>query len=340
MKVCVLCFNDLELKRFIVSNSNEKGKCDYCSDGINSELLEVDELLDFFAEFIQIFKIDPNGIPLIKLIQNDWNLFSTEAVCNNLLSEIFLILNSSLTNINETVNYIDDINECTSYWEILKEDLKWKRRFITDIELLKELRWDSFFNKTIKLPESESLYRARLHYNGDQKIFDKTDMGCPDKNKVLAGRANPQGIPYLYLSKSVDTTLYEIRAAFLDEVSVGEFKLKKNSEVVLVDFTETPSAFLNVDEIIEFTKSMLLKKYISADLSKPMRRYDSELEYIPTQFICEFIRDITGADGILFDSSLHQGDKNIVLFEQDKVECVAVTMHRVKKVFIETEEVV
>ena len=47
MKVCVHCFNDIELKQFIVSNSNEKGKCDYCSNGIYSELLEVGELLDY-----------------------------------------------------------------------------------------------------------------------------------------------------------------------------------------------------------------------------------------------------------------------------------------------------
>ena len=79
---------------------------------------------------------------------------------------------------------------------------------------------------------------------------------------------------------------------------------------------------------------MLLKRFISIDLSKPIRRYDSEIEYIPTQFICEYIRYISDADGILFNSSLHNGGKNIVLFNQDKVECVKVDMYRVSEVDI------
>lgn len=82
-----------------------------------------------------------------------------------------------------------------------------------------------------------------------------------------------------------------------------------------------------------------MRKIISADLSIPLRRYDSEIEYIPTQFICEFIRNFTGADGILFNSSLHNGGKNVVLFGQDKVECISVKMYRITKVDIEAENI-
>jgi hypothetical protein len=67
-----------------------------------------------------------------------------------------------------------------------------------------------------------------------------------------------------------------------------------------------------------------LRDRISIDLSKPMRRYDSEIEYIPTQFICEFIKVYTGAGGIRFRSSLHPEGKNIVLFDDNKVTCVTV----------------
>jgi len=78
MKVCVHCFNDLELKQFIVSNFRFKGRCDYCEEDSNSELIEIGELLDFFAEFIQIFKFNATGISLAQKIQKDWNLFSRE----------------------------------------------------------------------------------------------------------------------------------------------------------------------------------------------------------------------------------------------------------------------
>lgn len=339
MKVCVHCFNDIEIKQFIVTNSKEKGQCDYCNDGINSELIDISELLDFFAEFIQIFKFDPSGIPLVQKIQNDWNLFSGEDICHNILSDILFILKSSLTDSQEMVNYTDDIIECISYWEKLKEEIKWERRFLTNIDKLEELGWVRFFKDTLELSKSEPLFRARLHYNGDQKEIEPIRMGCPDKINTSAGRANPQGIPYLYLSKNIETTLYKVRATFLDEVSVGTFQIKDNSKVIFVDFTEMAGAFSKVDEIVEYTKRMLLKRYISADLSKPIRRYDSELEYIPTQFICEYIRYITEADGILFNSSLHNGGENIVLFEQDKVECISVAIHRVTKVEIESNKI-
>ena len=339
MKVCIHCFNDIELRQFIVSNSVEKGTCDYCRDAVDSELLDIEEILDFFAEFIEIFKEESNGMPLLELIHNDWDLFSGKSVSHDVLSDILSALNSSITNSQVTVVYNDEITESTSYWESLKESIKWEKRFLIDTDKLENLGWYKFFNQKVILPKTDSLYRARLHYEGDQKIFECKDMGCPNKNKVAAGRANPQGIPYLYLSKSIKTTLYEIRASFLDEISVGIFKIKDDTEIILVDFTATASAFLNEGQITEYTKSILLKKFISTDLSKPIRRYDSKLEYIPTQFICEFIRYVTDVDGILFNSSLHTGGKNIVLFEQDKVECTSVEMHKVTSIEIEAHEI-
>ena len=63
-----------------------------------------------------------------------------------------------------------------------------------------------------------------------------------------------------------------------------------------------------------------------------MRRYDSEIEYTPTQFICEFIKVFTGADGIRFQSSLHPSGKNLVVFEEDLMECVDVSLVKVNNV--------
>jgi hypothetical protein len=340
MKVCASCFNDIELKQFIESSSNIIGKCDYCSSLTDSALLEIEELLDFFAEFIGIFKEDTNGIALVKLIQDEWNLFSTESNHITLLSDILKVLNSPITSPLLDVSYVDEIIECTSYWETLKEDLKWNRRFLTNIEKLNDLGWDSFLKEIIELPKTEHLYRARIHFNGEKVPFGKAEMGFPSKDRTFNGRANPQGIPYLYLSKELETTLYETRAIYYDDLSIGQFQIKNQNNIVVVDFTETGSPFSNIGQIIEYVKRIRLKKHISIDLSKPIRRYDSELEYLPTQFICEFIRYITVADGILFDSSLHKGGKNIVLFNQEKVECTEVNMYRVNKVEINAEKII
>ncbi len=335
--VCDLCFNDIELKQFISSNSKKIGICDYCHSEHESHLIDIKEILDFFVEFISIFKPVAKGKTLLDLVQSDWNIFSKDSVCRDILADTLLEIKSPILTTLQSVEYIDEITECVSYWELLKEEVKWNSRFFTNINKLEELGWHHLFIQTVELSKSDSIFRARLHSNGDQRTFAVTEMGSPPRDKSLSGRANPQGIPFLYLSKDITTTLYEVRATYLDEVSIGIFKIKDDSNVILVDFTEIPSAFLNIDKIVEYTKSLLLKRNVSIDLSKPIRRFDTELEYIPTQLICEYIRYITNADGILFNSSLHNGGKNIVLFEQDKTECISVKLHKVTKIEIESQ---
>lgn len=67
-----------------------------------------------------------------------------------------------------------------------------------------------------------------------------------------------------------------------------------------------------------------------------MRRYDTDIEYIPTQFICEFIKIFTGASGIRFNSSLHPIGNNIVMFDLQKMECTNVQLKKINKVDLES----
>jgi hypothetical protein len=71
---------------------------------------------------------------------------------------------------------------------------------------------------------------------------------------------------------------------------------------------------------------------ISDDLSKPKRRYDTNHEYISTQIICEFIKFNTAADGIRFNSSLYKNGRNLVIFNDDQINCQAVSLKTVKAV--------
>jgi len=338
MKVCPGCFNDLELKSYIDSNYSEVGVCDFCTSSSEFKTIDIEELLDFFAEFLEIFKPDLDGIPLIDIIESDWNLFSENTNTSHLLTNILTQLDNFLLTYDLRVNYSPEIQDSIKFWEILKNDIKWNNRFLPNLDSIEEFGWDRYFANYFEYPIDIFFYRARLHKDGNQELYDEKDMGRPPQKDATSGRANPQGIPYLYLSESVETTLYEIRATFLDEVSVGIFKIKEEESIKIVDFTENPSAFLSVEDITEKAKSTILKRLISIDLSKPLRRYDSELEYIPTQFICEFIRN-TGADGILFNSSLYEGGKNIVLFNEDKVECIKVEKHRISKIEIKSEPI-
>ena len=337
--VCENCFQDIEIQLFIQENSNGMGTCDSCFS-TDSNLIELTEILDFFVEFLGLFQANENGVQLNELIQRDWDLFKDNQVAASILEVVIGDeLVSDLENYSSKVDYLPEIKECISYWSVLKDDLKWKRRFLTDIDSIIELGWDSFFEQQSILGKDEVLYRARIHKEDGKECYGKELMGSPPKKHATGGRANPRGIPYLYLSKDIRTTFYETRVTFLDEVSVASFKPKKGKEIILIDFTENNSLFLNMDNILQFSKARLLKRLISEDLSLPIRRYDSELEYIPTQFICEFIRYVTGARGILFGSSLFSEGLNVVLFDQEDVECLNVEKYRISNVHIEGEKI-
>jgi len=331
MIVCHNCFADKELKSFVIASRSSVGNCDVCGS-TNVHLIDLNELFDFFQELGACFKVVNQGVSLITKIQKKWGLFASDQIAGKILSFVLPKLSNKDSNALALVDYADDITENYSYWETLKEELKWSRRFFPNIEKLEELGWDGFFNSQYILSHDTTLYRARVHHQSGQPAYPSNEMLPPPMDKTNGGRANPMGIPYLYLSDNPKTVLYEVRAAYLDELSIGVFQLKKESSVIkIVDFTEIPSLF-NVGKVKETINGQLLREMISADLSKPMRRYDSEIEYIPTQFICEYIRVYTGADGIRFKSSLHPKGKNIVIFDKQFMECTKVNLKQVTKV--------
>jgi hypothetical protein len=349
MKICDHCFNDEEIKAFIYSSSTVNGVCDCCS--ANSHLIEITELQDFFAKFFSIFRYNPqSGIPLVDLIDLDWDLFSSKKVANIILSDFNINLDITLvldlefttTSISSSikVSYIVEIEESVSFWEKLKKDLKHKRRFLTDISEMEELGWDASFNVLSTIDASIPMYRARINLEGLAQPYDINEMSSPPEHLTNAGRANPQGIPYLYLSRDLKTTLYESRATFLDYVSIGEFRVVDDLKLEIVDFTKKQSPLNEIDDIINFTKGKLIRKVISVDLSKPLRRYDSELEYIPTQFICEYIRFFSSpAIGIQFNSSLDKGGVNFVLFDDSNIKCINVNTHQITKIDIDSNKI-
>jgi hypothetical protein len=327
MKVCPNCFSDKEIKGFI-STSEEIGDCKICNSK-NVNLLDLKELFDFFEELIENFQKIENGDPISSKIQANWSFFSSNKTAIEILNFILPEISSDINNSEDLVDYTSEISDNYNHWETIKEELKWSNRFFINTDYLVELGWDGFFNTQYELKPSDKLYRARVHHMSGLPAIDNIQMLCPPKDKSTGGRANPIGIPYLYLSDKKETVLYEVRASYLDELSIGTFKLKTDSENLrIVDFTEDTSLY-QPTRVKDTIKSRFLREKISLDLSKPMRRYDSEIEYIPTQFICEFIKVITGAEGIRFRSSLHTTGKNIVLFDQTKIECTNVRKSRI-----------
>ena len=312
-------------------NATSDGVCDVLH--LPGKLIDSSWFRDFFEALLSLFERSEGGMPVAELVQKDWHLFSDTLVAEVLLDEVLQSLPDDFK-VNENVDYSIEIKDRVEIWERLKKNVKEKSRFFTNLDEF--ARYNYLIKGNENLKEGTTLYRSRITPNG-RNILEKSEMGCPPPNLATAGRANPLGIPYLYLSDSAKTTYFEVRAVYLDKLSVGKFYIPKS--LSLVDFSYSINLYLSYVDGDTSLKEVVIKKMIidsiSRDLSKPLRRYDSELEYVPTQLICEFCKKYVQADGICFGSSLYCGGLNYVLFDNKAAKCIDVECHEITKINID-----
>lgn len=331
MKIYKDCFFDEELRSEINANAVIDDICDVC--GKQSKVMDFSEFYGFFTTLLELYSPTVNSSKtIVDIIQEEWHFFKDKDVAMVLLADVIQANNLGYS-IADFVDYTDDICIRVAVWDRLKTSVKEKSRFFTNMD---EFAQYNYLTAGKSLHVGQKLYRSRITPVGQKKIkCDK--MGCPPKELATAGRANPIGILYLYLSDSAKTTYFEVRAVYLDKLSVGTFRIER--ELELVDFIYDVNLFLAYNDDTTSLKEIVIKKKIidaiSEDLSKPLRRYDSELEYVPTQLICEYCKRIVGADGISFESSLHKGGRNYVLFDDSSAKCIRVDSHEITKIDID-----
>lgn len=288
---------------------------------------------DFVLAILSLYEVTPAGKSLSDALINDWRIFVDEASLTNVLN-----LLGSPFSASDHVSYVDEYRNYLQAWEDVKADVKTNARFFCHLDpiadILNEFDID---NDSLLLFKDEKYYRARVHHK-EEPPFCKDEMGCPPTPQLATpGRANPDGIRYLYLCCDDMTPLFEVRPYYFDRVDVGEFVILEDY-VKIVDFTEKINLFKVYYDAGEEIFKQKVKRHvlfdsISADLSKPLRSFDTELEYVPTQYICEYFKHC-GADGIMFQSSVHSPGKNLVLFHPEKAECVNVYPYEIDEISI------
>ena len=162
-------------------------------------------------------------------------------------------------------------------------------------------------------------------------------MGAPERGDCPAGRANPEGIPYLYLTEEPKTTFYETRVNIHDVVSVGEFKIAGKDSLLVENLTDIDLNEIDnlLDEdVVTLAKRKLLIQALSRDMSNPMHRFDSKIEYVPTQFICEYVQKTQKVSGIRFSSSVYSKGTNLVIFDPSMMYCINVVDYNIKSLDI------
>lgn len=196
------------------------------------------------------------------------------------------------------------------------------------------------------LAEEQILWRAQLGcdwesiYEEDEYIDDRPTPHPPKKMKPLSGRANegranPKGIPCLYLATNRDTALAEVRPWIGSYISVGQFKTLR--ELRLVNCTTNQNGFLFYSKEPSAEKrEESVWTDIDRAFARPVSPSDDIADYVPTQIIAELFK-AKNFDGVAYRSSLGEGH-NVALFDLDVAKLVRCFLFQAKSISFEFQE--
>lgn len=300
-----------------------------------------DNLLSTYAVVSGFDPAEPHGEPVMIFdhILSYWpNLFNNQTLpvgqCQLLLQSIAKeSANYDRRLFEEPVyfnpQYNTDAQELGLKWDVFTAEIKSKNRFfLTEMIDTDTLR--SVFERLNKTYLTGTVfYRGRI----SDTLLPIDKMGKPPKEKTSAGRANPVGIPYLYISNDQETTLYETRISLHETITLGDFITTAPLSVVSLKNVNEYGPFdietkgFSIEEFIRI-KSYLLK--LGSELSKPVRKQDSDLDYLPTQFLCEFIKSI-GFDAVEYRSAMNPSGFNLAVFNDYKLSCTNTQFYSVSE---------
>jgi hypothetical protein len=361
MIFCSKCFNDAEIKP-IIDSIGVTGLCPTCGAN-NVHLYDTDkniELTELFEDLISIYtpvSLLPSYYPKSEVgllkdeLLNKWNIF------NNLnASKVYSIVTSickekyeetpqpfdSPVGISELYDqeYISDHSLLkTNSWEDFTISLKSVNRFHTNFINLEILeKFCSYIRK--RYEKGTIFYRGRISPESGYSI---KEMSAPPPFKTTAGRANCEGISCLYLASDPTTTIHEVRAGAFDYITIGVFELTQDIIVIDLKSIDRISPFLVDLDTREHAINKEHLNKINKEMGKALRRNDSPLDYIPTQYISDFIKSlqIDEADGgkyagIEYNSTMNSGGFNLAIYYPELFECVGTNVFKVQSLKYDT----
>lgn len=355
MIVCDQCFSDSILQTKVRNLSTGKGLCPVCgAEGAFLYDTRTDEeLAQSFENIIDIYRVSlenhDSALMLADELCLNWDIFSNKSryAVHEMLSELCYETLQQHPGLLDRPVYIplesDDeflkehalVRTNPPSWAAFENEIKNKNRYhskLLNLDVLEKLC--SYIVKGYSA--GTKFYRSRICDSAEG--FPLYKMSAPLAGSSSAGRANAMGITCLYVSGDMDTTLHEIRAGELDYVTVGTFELQRDIRVVdlprmteispFVDDGLHPAEFIiNKPLIAEFNKV----------LGKALRRSDSPLDYVPTQYVTDFIKSLghdgcQEYDGIEYKSALNGEGFNLALFDPSVAECVSVQTYEISEV--------
>lgn len=339
MKCCANCFGDQGLQKEISFISSENGTCRYC-DSENVALVAPEELLLKFEPLLDTYDLEATGNPLAYWLKKDWFLFlhpkMDDARSQMLLGDIFNDGEIARKLLVPSDKYDPDR---LGNWDDFRQELIHQNRFFPQSQVnLDELARLLPFLAINTADMPVDWYRARMQL--EDTVFDADNMQAPPPHFASHGRANPAGIPYLYLGSEIVTSISEIRPHTGEIACVADFSIQDDLELIDLRHprkTVSPFSGGGAENVGQMRFDLEFLERLGNELTRPVSRQATAFDYTPSQYLCEFIKKC-GYDGVIFRSSVSDGI-NLALFYPEKATIGDIYQRTVDKVSVDVSAV-
>jgi len=349
MNCCSNCFTDVVLKQNLEAKSTIKGNCDFCESKAIS-IIACDQMSVDFDELFDLYFNNPTA---------EWSLGKPDPVLIHEHLDLYWhkLFNHELLKAKDIKSLVNQIGRGSAFylpalfeqpveyeytvwhagvpaedlqlkWDNFAKEIKEKNRFFLS-EVIDTDMLDAVFERlVVTYPPGTEFYRARI----STSKLDLDKLGKPPAELTTPGRANPVGIPYLYVSDSEQTTLYETRIALHESITIGKFVAAESINVVSLKGILEYGPFEIMDrgfDLVEFIQFRPYLLKLGDELSKPVRKQDVNLDYLPTQYLCEYIKSKLGFDAVEYKSAMNINGYNLAIFNDHKVKCVDANFYKV-----------
>lgn len=344
MICCRECFADSEI-RAAIEMIGHRGRCPICNkedvylydSETDKEYSDIDEKLNDILEIyvpeseLPITYPEEDRLFIEESLIEKWRIFAGSSREVRKIVEAYVEESWNLDRkiLNERVGIPDLYDESflTEHslfgiynWDQFKKCLRNGNRFhchYMNIEVMGNL----LGNAEDFIPKDAVFFRARVSNERGAQGYRRKEMGAPPDDVATPGRVNSKGQSCLYLSNKKETTVKEIRAHAFDYVTIAKFRMTRTVKVLNLNMLIYNSPFQADGDKVSYLINEEHLRNMSDDMSKPMSRWDSELDYLPTQYISDFAK-ACGYDGVQYSSTFDKESYNVALFEPDVCKAV------------------
>lgn len=334
MITCTACFAD----RHVIAQlgpllSVDVGTCPVCGT-IDATLFSVEGLSEQFELLYSVYRPAKSGPSFLEWIAVDWKVFDQAKIETSKQRDLIeAALGPHFTIDSPMAPISKGGDRPLARWDELTTELKEKNRYFFDQSLIDMDRLSDLLGFLLTNDLPSSWFRGRI--TEANRAFKLDEMGAPPGRLASHGRANPPGIPYLYLASTADTAASEIRPHTGENICIAKFEV--SFPITAVDLRDprchlSPFILSDALSIVHLRDDIPFLEKLGEELTRPVVPKGAAIDYIPSQFLCEFIKK-KGYDGVAYNSSMSDGF-NFALFEPSRAHGVSCEMYSVESMTV------